>query len=94
MGIDFLGRIGRRHSGPVSERGPVAGGPPSAARDGGPPAPTPVSDKVSLSAAYRVIKKLETGVRIKTLRLHVSRKTYWIPAAQVSRSMIEEHLAA
>ncbi len=91
MGSDFLKRVGRRAPGFIGAPGfgrqtPQAGHAPhsSAAQ---------VSDKVSLSAAYRVIKKLETGVRIETLRLHVSRRTYWIPAPRVSRSIIAESLA-
>ena len=92
MGSNGIRRTGRRQ--PIYTAVAARAG-PAPQTGGAPPAgPPEFSDKVSLSAAYRVIKKLETGVRIETLRLHVSRGAYWIPALKVSRSIVAECLAA
>ncbi len=91
MGSDFLKWVGRR--GPGFLGAAAFGGRTPQGRNAPHSGPAQGSDKVSLSAAYRVIKKLETGVRIETLRLHVGRKTYWIPALEVSRSIVAESLA-
>jgi len=92
MGSNSVRRAGRRAPICIAGAGRAGPGPQTG---GAPPAgPPEFSDKVSLSAAYRVIKQLETGVRIETLRLHVRRGTYWIPALKVSRCIVAECLAA
>ncbi len=52
------------------------------------------SDKVSLSSAYTVIQAAEMELRIENLELQVAQRSYWPPAAIISRDLIAEHLAA
>lgn len=51
------------------------------------------SDHVSLSRLYHALKSAEMSVRLNSLQLQVANKSYLIPGAAISRSMIEEHLA-
>ena len=67
---------------------------PGAARPAGSPDNTQPSDHVSLSRLYHALKSAEMSIRLNSLELQVSHRSYLIPATVVSRSMIREHLAA
>ncbi len=50
------------------------------------------SDQVSLSRLYSAIKSSETALRLQTLSLQVNQRTYWIPAHQISGSLLTENM--
>jgi len=57
--------------------------------------PSPgVADQVSLSRLYHSLKSSEMTVRLHSLRLQVAQRTYFVPAIEITRGIIEEHLAA
>jgi len=55
---------------------------------------SPDADQVSLSRLYHALKSSEMAVRLHSLRLQVEQRSYLIPAAEISRGIIEEHLQA
>jgi hypothetical protein len=52
------------------------------------------SDQVSLSRLYTAIHSNEAALRLQSLELQVSQHSYWIPAMDISRSLINENLIA
>ena len=54
----------------------------------------PDADQVSLSRMYHTIKSREMAARLHSLELQVSQKSYFIPAEEVSGSIIDNCLIA
>ncbi len=52
------------------------------------------SDQISLSRLYTAIQSNEAAVRLQSLELQVSQRSYWIPPLDISRSLISENLIA
>ena len=59
-----------------------------------PEIPEQLSDKVSLSKLYHVIQSSASAIRLQSLGLQVDQQTYLIPSAEISRSLMREHLQA
>jgi hypothetical protein len=59
-----------------------------------PPRNKAASDQVSLSRLYTAIRSNEAALRLQSLELQVSRHSYWLPALDISRTLINENLIA
>ena len=50
------------------------------------------SDQVSLSKLYHAIQSSAATILLQSLELQIGQRTYLIPAMEISRSLVREHL--
>lgn len=68
--------------------------PPASARAENRSAAAAHSDEVRLSKLHEILTFPDVAARIDRLQMEVSRREYSVPALEISRSILQEHLSA